>query len=150
MGVDYVRFALVSAGKEIQDKLYSKKSLESILTEIDKAKKLTDDSFFIIEPETEYQLIKPDPQKEFSLCYWSLLTLTIDVDGNIYSCPEMKHDTRFMVGNIRETPLAELICSEKRWYVAQQTFHCSNCCHIKFNNMLKRHFETISHQMPFI
>lgn len=145
-----MRYALVNAGKSIQDRLYKGNSLDLILEEVEKAKELCNDAFFIIEPMPHLQLAPPDPKKDFSICYWSLLTLTIDCDGNIFTCPEMKHDARYAVGNLREIPLKDLIFSDKRWDVAQQTHLCSNCCHLEFNRMVKRHLETTPNQIPFI
>ena len=150
MGVDYVRYALVNAGKSIQDRLFAGDTIALIMKEVERAKTLVDDSFFIIDPDPSLQLAPASPDMGFSLCYWSLLTLTIDVDGNIYTCPEMKHDARYAVGNLRETPLNDLIYSDRRWDVAQQTQWCSNCCHIPFNRMVKRHLETTPNQLPFI
>ncbi|MCP4153963.1 MAG: radical SAM protein, partial [bacterium] len=50
MGVDYVRFSYVSAGKNIQEKLYENAALESIRAEIAKAGTLTCNGFFVIPP----------------------------------------------------------------------------------------------------
>lgn len=150
IGVDYVIYDFVNAGKSIQSRLYNHDHLELIMNEIHRTMELVDESFQIYEPTHESLLNRPNSRKGFSLCYWSLLTLTFDVDGNLYACPEMKHDERFLVGNRYDESLSELVFSHKRWDIAKQINFCSNCCKFNFNAFVERHLRITPNQLPFI
>lgn len=150
MGLDYLRFALVSAGQRVQRQLYPNATLRELLQAIDSAKALEDDTFEVVAPEPLEQRGPDTASLGFRTCYWSLLTLTVDVDGNAYTCPEMKYDPRFRVGSLAEQSAADVLRSPRRWEAAWRLKDCVSCCHLGFNRMLHGHLTTSPGQRPFI
>lgn len=92
---------------------------------------VADDIGFFGPDELEVRAVDGEP-RFFTGCQAGYRVLSIASDGTVRGCPSMEID----VGNIRETPLAEIWADEgrfwfNRWDPAQLQGHCRRCAYKK-------------------
>ncbi len=151
IGLDYLRFSYVSAGEKTQQKLYPDHVLAEIQLEMEKIEDLVCETFQIIPPSMAGQL-NPLKRKDKKIqqCYWSQFTLTVDVSGMVYTCPEMKFDKRFSIGSIFEMDSNRLLNSQKRCVFGNKLELCGNCCKMETNYEIEKYINQPKGLIPFI
>ncbi len=147
LGIDYLRFSFVSAGESMQKELYPPHVLEHLEEVLEEIHFLEDNDFRIWPPSESAQLCK---SKDFQKCYWSQMTMTIDVEGTMYTCPEMKFDKRFIVGNIADTTVQDYFLSDKRTVEGARLQQCGNCCKAETNKMIESYITQPKNLLAFV
>ncbi|HBA60635.1 MAG TPA: hypothetical protein DCZ92_07415 [Elusimicrobia bacterium] len=73
-------------------------------------------------------------------CYALFSTLAVDASGNVYPCfPRLQTDRKF--GNVAESTLEEVLCSEQARKAMQEVKNCKGCywnCHTELNLVFNR------------
>jgi len=136
-GFSFHRFCTVTHPKS--QALFRRVDWTAVTRQLERARRaLVDDRYSIMEP------IAPAPSGPTSLprcyraCYFSLLTVVVDAELQVYPCAETKWRPEFLLGDLKSDSFRAVMQASRRLSLAREVDHCPPCCRQAANEALEK------------
>ena len=107
----------------------------------DELRSLGDSNYTVVIKSDKYEAGSEHP---YTTCYGTEFAIAINAKGDVAPCPDLLRREEFVIDNIRNSNLKDIICSDRYQSIQEKVKHLnldtdceSNCCYYHMNQLLE-------------